>query len=374
MRSLISLLTLAATLSACDIDVADPSRPDQPTQPEGPTVTEPQASSVTVMSRNMYIGADVDAVIAALASPDPDDDLPTLTGAIAVLEQTDFPARAAAIADEIQRTRPHLVGLQEVSDIDIDLTELGLPIDVQISFLPVLLDELASRGLTYDAAATVQNITAMPLPGIRLVDHDVMLVDRSRVTVTPGSVQGKRFDLNLGTVVPGVDLFRGWVSLEAVVDGSTYTVVSTHLESGPGGELEFLRTVQALEIIAATQNAPRVILLGDLNDVPDSPMHQTLREIGFQDVWTSLRPGVTGNTCCHAADLSNPQADMTMRLDYVFSRGVLGQPQAGVQGQIDLVGLGPQEQLPASGPRWSSDHAGVVATLLTPRPSGTARP
>lgn len=374
MRSLISLLGLAVTLSACDIDVANPSQPEQLNPPEGPPVAEPQASSVTVMSRNMYIGTDVDAVIAALASPDPDDDLPALTGAIAVLEHTNFPARAAAIADEIQRTRPHVVGLQEVSDIDVDLTGLGLPLDVQISFLPVLLDELAGRGLTYDAAATVLNMTATPLPGIRLVDHDVLLVDRSRVTVTPGSVQGKRFDLNLGTVAPGVDLFRGWVSIEALVDGTTYTVVSTHLESGAGGELQFLRTVQALEIIAATQNAPRMILLGDLNDVPDSPMHQTFREIGFQDVWASLRPGVTGNTCCHAADLSNPQADMTMRIDYVFSRGVLGQPQAAVQGQIDLVGLGPQEQLPVSGPRWPSDHAGVVATLLTPRPSGASRP
>ena len=374
MRSLIPLLGLAATLSACDIDVANPSLPDQPNPPEGPTVTEPQASSVTVMSRNMYVGTDVDAVIAALASPDPDDDLPTLTGAIAVLEQTDFPTRAAAIADEIQRTRPHLVGLQEVSDIDIDLTELGLPIDVQISFLPVLLDELARRGLTYEMGATVQNMTATPLPGIRLVDHDIMLVDRTRVTVTPGSVQAKRFDLNLGAVAPGVDLFRGWVSLEAVVDGASYTIVSTHLESGDGGELELLRTAQALEILAVTQNAPRVILLGDLNDVPDSPMHQTLLELGFQDVWRSLRPGETGNTCCHTADLSNPQANMTKRLDYVFSRGVLGQPQAGVQGQIDLVGLGPQERLSGSGPLWPSDHAGVVATLLTPRPAGTARP
>ncbi len=374
MRSLIPLLGLTATLSACELDTFTSVFPSQPNPPKGPTVTEARASTVTVMSRNMYVGTDVDAVIAALASSDPDDDLSALLGAIAVLEQTDFPTRAAAIADEIQRTRPHVVGLQEVSDIDIDLTALGLPVDVQISFLPVLLDELTQRGLAYEAAAMVQNITATPLPGIRLVDHDVMLVDRTRVTVTPGSVQGKRFDLNLGTVAPGVDLFRGWVSLEAVVDGAAYTVVSTHLESGAGGELELLRTVQALEIIAVTQNAPRVILLGDLNDVPGSPMHQALLEIGFADVWKSLRPGVTGDTCCHPTDLSNPQADMTMRIDYVLSRGVLGQPQSGVQGQIDLVGLGPQERLSGSGPRWPSDHAGVVATLLTPRPAGTARP
>ncbi len=351
MRSLISLLGLAATLSACEV-------PTKPT-PE-PPVSTTRVSKVTVMSRNLYVGTDVDAVIAALASPDPDDDLPALTGAIAILEQTNFPARAAAIADEIQRTRPHVVGLQEVSDIDIDLTGLGLPLKVQTSFLPVLLDELARRGLTYEAGATVQNMTATPLPGIRLVDHDVMLVDRTRVTVTPGSARGKRFDLNLGTVAPGVDLFRGWVSLEALVDGTTYTFVSTHLESGAGAELEVLRAAQAREIGAATQQAPRVILLGDLNDVPNSPMSRALAEHGFEDVWLSLRPGVTGYTCCHTTDLSNPQANMTMHIDYVLSR--VGH---GARGQIDLVGLGPQERLPESGPRWPSDHAGVVATLST---------
>src|SRR5262245_39913498 len=57
---------------------------------------------LTVMTRNLYVGADVDAVIAALVSPDPSDDLPTLLGAIAVSQETDLPARMAAIAREIR--------------------------------------------------------------------------------------------------------------------------------------------------------------------------------------------------------------------------------------------------------------------------------
>ena len=74
---------------------------------------------ISVVTRNLYVGADVDAVIAALASPSPDDDRPALLQAIETLEHTDFPTRARAIADEIARTRPHAVGLQEVSQVQI---------------------------------------------------------------------------------------------------------------------------------------------------------------------------------------------------------------------------------------------------------------
>jgi hypothetical protein len=35
-----------------------------------------EGTSPSVMTRNLYVGANVDAVIAALASPDPSDDFP----------------------------------------------------------------------------------------------------------------------------------------------------------------------------------------------------------------------------------------------------------------------------------------------------------
>src|SRR6267154_517794 len=78
------------------------------------------STSVAVMTQNLYVGADVDAVIQALQSPDPTVGLGALIFAIQTVGKTDYPARAAAIADEIARARPHAVGLQEVSQIDID--------------------------------------------------------------------------------------------------------------------------------------------------------------------------------------------------------------------------------------------------------------
>src|SRR5688572_874667 len=145
--------------------------------PSGPGINSAAGGrdlDIGVMTRNLYVGADADAVIAALASPDVADDIPALVTAVETLRRTDYARRAAAFADEIARHRPHAVGLQEVSTIDLTLPPLNL--DVHLAFLPVLLGALADRGLTYDVAARVRNFEVAPLPGVRLADDDVLLV------------------------------------------------------------------------------------------------------------------------------------------------------------------------------------------------------
>ena len=163
-----------------------------PTAPEllaARTASVPAAGEVSVMTQNMYVGADLDAVIGALASPDPNDDVPALLHAVATLGTTDYPARAGAFAQAIGRARPQILGLQEVSQIDIDLSALGLPTQTHLDFLAILADSLAARGLHYVVAAKVQNIVARPIAGIGLVDYDAMLVDADRVSVVAAAGQ-----------------------------------------------------------------------------------------------------------------------------------------------------------------------------------------
>jgi endonuclease/exonuclease/phosphatase family metal-dependent hydrolase len=320
------------------------------------------ASQITVMTQNLYVGADVDAVIGALASSDPSDDVPALLFAIQTLGETDFRARADAVADAIARTRPHVVGLQEVSVIDIDLTGLGLPVVVHLDFLAILQAKLAERGLNYRLAAQVQNITAVPLPGISLVDHDAMLVDADRVTVV--SASGQNFAANVGVVAPGVELKRGWVTARTTIDGQAYTFVSLHAEADlAGAHLDGLRALQIGEVVGTVAGDARVVMMGDFNDVPGSSMHQVMTGAGLTDVWAALRPGVVGFTCCHLPNLSDPVADFSQRIDYVFTRGIAG-PNGKVIGQIDRFGDVPADRLagPAH-PIWPSDHAGVFAAL-----------
>ncbi|HEV8382503.1 MAG TPA: hypothetical protein VGQ29_13010, partial [Gemmatimonadales bacterium] len=45
-------------------------------------VAAPSSSEITVMTQNLYVGADVDLVIRALGTPDPGDDFPALVNAI----------------------------------------------------------------------------------------------------------------------------------------------------------------------------------------------------------------------------------------------------------------------------------------------------
>ncbi|HET7471357.1 MAG TPA: endonuclease/exonuclease/phosphatase family protein [Gemmatimonadales bacterium] len=323
-----------------------------------PTSVHPGSVDLAVMTRNLYVGADVDAVIAALASSDPADDIPALLAAVATLGATDFPARASAVADEIARFHPHAVGLQEVSTVDLTIPPLG--VDLHLDFLPALQAELAERGLTYDVAARVRNIEATPLPGVSLLDEDVMLIDRSRVTVQ--NAAGAHFTANLGQVAPGVVLQRGYVRANVLIGGEAYVIASTHLESGAAAGLDQLRALQAGELARALASAPSAIVMGDLNDGPGSPMHQIFEGAGFTDAWAALRPGVVGLTCCHLADLSDQIAPFSQRIDYVFVRGVTR--QGNVQGRIWETGVLPADRIAGpEHPIWPSDHAGLVARL-----------
>ena len=163
------------------------------------------SSDISVMTQNLYVGADIDLVIQALGTANPDDDFPALLFAIETLDKTAFPARVEAIADKIARARPHAVGLQEVSQINIDLRPLGMPVAVSQDFLAMVQSALARRGLHYTVAATSTNITVSLVSGlVRLTDQDALLIDADRVRITAAS--GQNFAVNLGPVAPGISL------------------------------------------------------------------------------------------------------------------------------------------------------------------------
>lgn len=364
-------LLLIATASACsDAPLTGPPSADAlTTAVDAVRATQP----LTVLSRNLYIGTDVDAVIGAFLSPDPDDDVPALLAGIAELQNTSFPARAAALASEIARDRPHVVGLQEVSIIDIDLTVFGIPIDFDLDYLTILQANLAAHGLNYVPAATVIGITAF-LPGVSVIDRDVILVDADRATWDPASVVAQTFAVNLGMVAPGINLLRGWVSLETTVNGRTFTVANTHLESGSDPALTPLRAAQAAQLVASLGAASPAIIMGDLNEGPGSPMYGAVTGAGFVDAWAAMRPGAPGMTCCHLPDLSNHVAagELDQRIDYIMTRG-FGHTNGRLIGRIGLLGTTPGDRVP--GPAWllwPSDHAGLVLELPTPPAIGAS--
>jgi len=362
---------LIATL-ALAVACADPSAPaGNLARIDAPARPAEAAGTISLYQQNLYVGANVDNVIAAFGVSQ-EAALAALAEAVATLHRTSFPTRAAAIVDEIARTRPDLVGFQEGSKIDVDLSPLGLPLVAHEDFLASLTSALAARGLTsYAVVDTITNIQVGLLSGlVSLVDYDILLVNTDRVSVGP--TFKKTYDHNDG-LVNGINLIRGYIGAQVTVGGRDYVVVTTHTEGtdiSPLVDYHQLHALQLQEIVDRVNaiDLPAIIM-GDLNDTEDSPMYQVVRDAGFADVWRELRPGVVGNTCCHLDDLSDPNPNVGVfrqRIDFIFTRG-LDHARREVNGRISLFGLNPSDRIDGpDGTIWPSDHAGLEATLHAP--------
>lgn len=318
---------------------------------------------ITAMTQNVYVGADLDKVIAALVTPDPGDDLPALMNAIEVLRNTDFPTRATAIAQQISEVQPQVIGLQEVSKIDVDLQIPGPEAirSVHLDFLPILMQALADRGLNYIVAVQHEQVTAAPFAGVSLKDYDVILVDPSRVQVGPEDRFGHHFRNNLGQIAPGVFLTRGLVGIWARMGERSFFLVNTHLESGRGDAIVAVRTAQAQELVDVLRGKPRVVLMGDFNTTQNSRPYRLLTDNYLKDLWVGMNLEDPGNTCCQPANLRNELPQLNQRIDFIFARG-LGETPIEATPWAMCKGDEPHDRV--AGPfygLWPSDHAGVAA-------------
>jgi endonuclease/exonuclease/phosphatase family metal-dependent hydrolase len=361
MKNATRLLWLTAGLLAVGCS-DDPLVAPQPTDDEVTIETMRwhghRTEPVKVLSRNLYIGFDVDETIAALATGDMEVIGPAIEKAVMTLVATDFPTRAAAMAREVDLLRPDVFGLQEVYDIDVTIP--GLP-EIHLPFLTILQQKLAARHLNYVVAAQITTTDAQ-LPYISLIDSDALLVNAHRVQVLGSDAQLFTYNLHDPLEI-GIDIVRGWTMVHAKIRGRELEIWNTHLESGPDEQIVGLRGLQAAELVGMASTEMPVIVMGDLNDELGSPMYDVFTAGGFDNVWQELRPWLPGYTCCHAADLSNWFPHFDQRIDHVFVRGL---PH--VKGSILRTGMWPWERV--RGPYyklWPSDHAGLFAALMVPR-------
>jgi len=132
-----------------------------------------RAEPLTIMTYNLYIGTDVDRV---LASP-PEEFDQRVQEALGTFIATDYVERSGAIADLIMEADPHVVGLQEVWVVSTQGIA-GVP-DMTVDFLQILMAQLGARGLNYQVVAQ-ETLTQLQLPvgggGVVLVDSDALLV------------------------------------------------------------------------------------------------------------------------------------------------------------------------------------------------------
>ena len=379
MRSLptiaaVAFLALVATAcdrSPVDIEDDDVSVGPEPADPEPTLPPPPQTRAITVMTRNLYLGADLTPVMGA-ASP---EQIPGAVGdAWNRIVLNDFPARADAIAGEIQSTRPDVIGLQEVAKFRIQSPGdflVGNPqaaTAVEYDYLTLLLDALQARGLSYRIASVVQNadielpaVTSTGLIDVRWTDHDVILV-RDGIEITGET--SNNFALNVAIPVGGgspITIRRGWNRVDLMIDDQPFHLVNAHLETDETGPT--IQEAQAAELIGMLSGvAVPTIIMGDLNALPDAASTATypiLLNADFEDAQTSVmaRGSLPGYTCCFAPDLR--EGGLFERIDYLMVRGTRNQTvnvvNFAITGNLEadetVTGLKP------------SDHVGVFARV-----------
>jgi endonuclease/exonuclease/phosphatase family metal-dependent hydrolase len=335
---------------------------------EGFFVSSPKFCAIlppfTLMTWNIYQGADLSPLFNATT---PSEFVTAVGSAYNRIQATNFGERADSIADEIQKTRPDLIGLQEVILLRTQIPSDGPATpatNITLDYLQILIDTLAERGLIYEPIV-VQNGTDIEVPGlistglvdIRLTDRDVILVRADNKDFTLSNIQGAQFaaKLPLTTLFGPISIPHSWVSVDVTFDkGDKARIVSTHLE--PLSPI--IQGLQADELLNGPGNTHLpVVFIGDFNSNADgtgTPTYTKLIDAGFIDAWTIKGKG-NGFTCCQADDLLNNDSSLTERTDLMMFRGEFKVKD------IELVGNS-QNDRTISG-LWPSDHAGIVATL-----------
>ena len=339
---------------------------------------------VRVMTRNVYLGADLSPAIEAA------DLCGVVDGAGVIyneVQRTDFRERAVPLAREIRRARPHLVGLQEVALWRVQTpSDLGAPpinpngmpaTTVQYDFLDLLKAELGGRyrvvGVQHEFDAELPaDIDADDATGdacgadldARLTMRDVIL---ARKGVKTGKVRKGHYKERYIADVSGVQLAadRGWLWTAARVGDAKFRFVNTHLEAFGDPEI---REAQAKQLIRkALRGKGQRVLVGDLNsglpkrhrigagltDSPKDPLaFRALKRFGMKD-----RGAV--QSCCYPSLLNDPSYTFDHTVDHVLVK-----PGVKRAGKAFVTGDDPGEMTPSG--LWPSDHGGVVSKLRLP--------
>jgi endonuclease/exonuclease/phosphatase family metal-dependent hydrolase len=318
--------------------------------------------TVRVMTRNLYLGANLDKIVQAKSAPEA---FKAVEEGWADVQANNFPVRARAIAREIATAKPDFVGFQEVSlyrtqtPADFTVTRATA---VALDYVRELNKALAARKLRYRFAG-ISSATDAELPAgdppaldIRLNIRDALLVRVDK------KIKVKRVRSGLyATTTPLFGGFviakRGWVMADVTISGRTFRVIDTHLESFNDAS----QVAQGQELAAGpARTSLPTILLGDLNSRADgtgTPTYANLLATRFRDAWPQAHPNDIGLTCCHGDDLRELEGPFYSRVDYVLLKNGFRATAAGI--------LGEDSQDRVSG-LWPSDHAGVWARLRLP--------
>lgn len=366
---------------------------------------------VTVMTQNLYLGADVGEALVLV---------PDVAAAAQLLweqvDATDFDTRAPSLAADVTAADPAVIGLQEATTWSCTPDEDTEPVAVY-DFTADYLAATAEVGPGYVVAAAdgdealSPGFVIEPLVGLSVVTDpnafqplfgtdeascgfeiaDALLVRADLVdsVVDVGTVT---FDADLELVPGFITVERGYAWADVEIAGTTVRFVTTHLESvwEPGVVPNSVLQARQLVDDLAALGGPLVVM-GDFNADPRDPRaagepnpaaqpeaSDGCGGRGCNAYWTMIDAGYTnaGPDADHPANytwgaealLAGPDPDRvadaltagnpvgyTERLDYVFVRGDVRVNDAEVVGN----------EWPDGPSVWPCDHPDQVVNTAT---------
>ena len=377
----------AAALVAVPLAVSAPADAGKPTHPPG--------KPVTVMTRNLYLGADIQrpinaALAAQRAGGTPLQVVVALANAThvtrAIVDQTDFIVRAGLLADEIVATEPDLVGLQEVAwwrHGPLELGNVGVPNSTitDYDFLQILLDALADRGVEYEpvSIAPRADVEGPSFTGtgsadardVRLTMRDVVLMHVEDGLSAVGEGQ-KIFSANLKFDLLGREIRfdRGYQWVDVKAGAKRFRFVNSHFEAFSSD----LALGQAKQLLLEAPAKDRTtIFVCDCNSdplnnttkphdhVPHLAAYEEIIGKGFTDEWLEWAPAEEGWTSGLSETVDDADGSgFDHRIDMIFARTADGDPLVVDRGRV--TGTTVDTKDPVTG-LWPSDHGGVVLRL-----------
>lgn len=363
---------------------------------------KPKPAKVKVMSRNLYLGADLSPAINAVSG----NAFIDANGQIVRdVDTNNFPARAKGLAQEILSKKPDLVGLQEVAEWrsgplndGAPFTCTGTNVDsnppfdcnftastVRYDYLALLMAQLnhgkkryrvvrSNPEFDFEAPTDYNGVTGDgDAPGLndngeendRLTMRDVILAKVGK-TVKTSNVQTGHYHTLYEPTVGGlvqVHVIRGWLSTDVKVGNSPkFRFIDTHLEAF--GDTA-IREAQAKELVhKGNVGDPKgklpVVLVGDFNSDDntvsatngDRLAYQALTKAGYSERSTGDPLG-----CCLNTDILTDEQGSVDDFDHQVDHILTDAPKQVKLSDSSVTGLAPVNGY------WDSDHAGLFSTL-----------
>lgn len=359
--------------------------------------------SFSVMSRNIYLGADVGVALELIP------DLPAAAQFMwEQVQATDFSKRKLILAQEIKDESPDVIGLQEATIWYCKAKPWSAKTEV-FNFTNELLAALDGRYVIAEKGgekAFNPGYSIGPIPFLTKVSDpktfqplfeqnsascgfqigDALLIKKELAQYV-NQVGNSEYE-DVYKVVPTImEIYRGYTWADITMQGSNVRFVSTHLESLWDANKVPKAADQARQLVADLANTKSpVIVIGDFNSDPRDPRpkgfpnpgeqpeasekcptesslcsaYKIMREANYVDVgpdasepatftWgmNALLTGADPERKAAATKMGN-KFGYTDRLDYIFVKNGINVLTSKIIGQT---------------PPYGTDHAGVVAKL-----------